>query len=326
MNSGDNEFIYEKMSKVLSNHKINFDEALKLISSSDLSTLTECANKITKRFHGDLIDVETLVNAKSGRCPEDCSFCSQSSFYNTDINKYPLLSPDEILNQARKAKEDGANSFCIVCAYRSPPEKDFDQICDTIRLIKSKVDIDVNTSLGFMTLNRAKILKRLGVKRYNHNLEAARSFFNKICTTHTFEDRINTAKIVKEAGLELCSGGIMGMGETVEQRMELGISLQSIAPDEVPINVLIGKEGTPMFNYNFITAEDVIRTIAVFRYLMPKTIIKIAGGREIHLKEKDKTVLKAGANGIISGGYLTTTGNKTQDDLKMIKEIGLRSI
>jgi biotin synthase len=325
MNGGDIDFIYEKMSRVLANQKMDFNDAYELIQSSNIFALSECANQITRAFNDDFVDVETLINAKSGRCPEDCSFCAQSSFYDTNINKYPLLSPEEILNQAIKAKEGGANSFCIVCAYRYPPEKDFNTICDAIKLVKDRVDIDINTSLGFMTLKRAKILKDLGVKRYNHNLEAAKSFFNKICTTHSYEDRINTAKIVKEAGLELCSGGIIGMGETIEQRLELGLSLQSINPEEVPINILIGKEGTPMFNFNVITTEEIIKTIAVFRFLMPKTIIKIAGGREIHLKDKDKIILKAGANGIITGGYLTTKGNKSHEDIEMIKEIGLRS-
>ncbi|MER5174537.1 MAG: biotin synthase BioB [Candidatus Nitrosocosmicus sp.] len=322
---GESAFIHEKMDQVLSGHKINFEDALKLINSNDVITLSECANRITRAFNGDFIDVEKLVNAKSGRCPEDCSFCSQSSFYDTNINKYPLLPPQNIFLQAEKAKEEGANSFCIVCAYRSPPEKDFKQICETIELIKRKIDIDINTSLGFMTIEMAETLKKLGVKRYNHNLETAESFFTKICTTHTYQDRINTARIVKKVGLDLCSGGIIGMGETVEQRIELGFALQSIEPDEVPINILIGKEGTPLFGSKAISPEEIIKTIATFRFIMPKTIIKIAGGREIHLQKDDKIGLKAGANGIITGGYLTTKGNKASDDLKMIKEIGLKS-
>lgn len=319
------EFIHEKMFQVLSGKKIEFHDALRLINTTDLTSLAKCANEITTKYSGDLVDVETLINAKSGRCPEDCSFCSQSTFNNTNIEKYPLLSSKEILEHAIKSKENGANSFCIVCAYRDPPEKDFLQICDAIKIVKQTIDIEVNTSLGFMTLNRAKKLKELGVKRYNHNLETAKSFFQKICTTHSYEDRINTAKTVKEAGLELCSGGILGMGESIHQRIELGIALQSINPHEVPINTLIGREGTPFYNYKSITEEEIIRTIATFRFLLPKSIIKIAGGREVHLKEKDKIALKAGANGIITGGYLTTKGNKSKQDLEMIKEIGLRS-
>lgn len=318
------DFIYEKMLNVFSDKKINFHDAMKLINSTDLDLLADCANQITEKFGGEGVDVETLVNAKSGRCPEDCSFCSQSTFNTTEINKYPLLAPEEILSQAKAAKDSGANSFCIVCAYRAPPEPDFIQICNTIKLIKERLDIDVNTSLGFMTRDRAQILKKLGVKRYNHNLETAKSFFDKICTTHAYEDRINTAKVVKESGLELCSGGIIGMGESIEQRVELGIALQSLNPDEVPINMLIGREGTPLFNKFSLTEEEIIRTIATFRFLMPRVILKIAGGREVHLKENDMKVLKAGANGIISGGYLTTKGNKPLDDIRMLKEIGLK--
>ena len=323
----DNVFIEYLKQSVLDGKKISRDEAMRLILSDDIITLSRCANEITRKFNGDTVDVETLINAKSGRCPEDCSFCAQSSFYdnNTGINKYPLLPKEIILEQAKKAKEDGASSFCLVCAYRSPPQKDFDQICQTIKEIKDNLSIDVNVSLGFMTKERAKKLKDLGVKRYNHNLETAESYFSQICRTHDFIDRVNTAKIVKEEGLELCCGGIIGMGETVQQRVELGFALQSLQPDEVPLNILIPREGTPFSNYKAISTEEVIKTIATLRFIMPKSIIKIAGGREVHLKKDDKTVLKAGANGIITGGYLTTTGNKAEEDIKMIKEIGLKS-
>jgi len=325
--SEDSSFIEILKNDVLDGKQISYKDAKRLISTDDLITLANCANEITRRFNGDTVDIETLINAKSGRCPEDCSFCAQSSFYdnNTGINKYPLLPKETILEQAKRAKDEGASSFCLVCAYRSPPQKDFDQICQTIKEIKDNLLIDVNVSLGFMTKERAKKLKELGVKRYNHNLETAESYFSQICRTHDFIDRVNTAKIVKEEGLELCSGGIIGMGETVHQRVELGLALQSLKPDEVPINILIAREGTPFSNYKAISTEEVIKTIATFRFLMPKSIIKIAGGREVHLKKDDKTVLKAGANGIITGGYLTTTGNKAEEDIKMIKEIGLKS-
>ena len=312
------------MSKVLDGQKITYNDALQLIRSEDLDTLANCAKKLTNKFAGNETDVETLINAKSGTCPEDCSFCAQSSFNSTIIEKYPLLSPEKILAQAENAMNDGANSFCIVCAYRAPPEKDFKQICETIKLIRENLDIEVNVSLGFMTSERARELKNLGVKRYNHNLETAKSFFNKICTTHSYEDRINTAKIIKSEGLELCCGGIIGMGESVDQRVELGIALASLDPDEVPINMLIGREGTPLYGQNLITEKEILQTVATYRFLMPRTIIKIAGGREVHLKRGDRKILQAGANGIITGGYLTTTGNKPSDDFKMLKEIGVR--
>ncbi len=317
-------FIRSCMTRVLDGGSITFEDAERLLATSDIMYLAECANTITRTFNSDTVDVEALVNAKSGRCPEDCSFCAQSSFYKTDINKYQLLPKEVLIEKAVKAKEAGATSFCIVCAYREPPEKDFEEICEAIRAIRAGLDIDVNVSLGFLNRPRAARLKALGVKRYNHNLETAESFFSNICTTHGFSDRVGTARIVKEAGLGLCCGGIIGLGETSRQRIELAFSLASLSPEEVPINILIAREGTPLEDLKAVDPDDAIKTIAVWRFIMPKTIIKIAGGREVHLKGKDKFALKAGANGIITGGYLTTTGNGPDKDIAMIKEIGLK--
>ena len=320
--TGDS-FIDTLISKVFNNQQISFEEAYKLLSTDNISALAKGANTITRKFNGEIVDIESLVNAKSGTCPEDCSFCAQSSFYNTGISKYPLLPTNKLIDHARNAKNEGSTSFCLVCAYRSPPEKDFEQICDAISKIKNNIDIDVNVSLGFMTLERAKKLKSLGVKRYNHNLETAKSYFSQICTTHDYEDRINTGKIVKEAGLELCCGGIIGMGESPKQRLELAFSLAELEPNEVPINILISREGTPLIYNHPLCNEDIIKTIAVWRFIMPKTILKIAGGREKYFKDKGRYALQAGANGIISGGYLTTGGNPHNKDIEMIKEIGL---
>lgn len=321
----DSSFVSACMHKVLAGGSITFEEAELLLATDDVMALADCANTITRTFNGDTVDVEALINAKSGRCPEDCSFCAQSSFYDTGITKYPLLPKEVLVENAKKAKDAGATSFCLVCAYRDPPEKDFQQICETITEIRSKVDMEVNVSLGFMTLARARKLRELGVKRYNHNLEAAGSYFSRICKTHDFADRVNTAKIVKQAGLELCSGGIIGMGESKKERLELAFSLASLHPDEVPINILIGREGTPMGGFQPIDPLEAIKTIAVWRFIMPKTILKIAGGREVHLKDKERLALKAGANGIIIGGYLTTGGNAPNKDIAMIKEIGLKA-
>jgi biotin synthase len=320
--TGDS-FIDTQIDKVFNNQQISFKEAYTLLSTNDIPILAKGANTITRKFNGEVVDIESLVNAKSGTCPEDCSFCAQSSFYNTGIAKYPLLPTEKLIDHARNAKNEGSTSFCLVCAYRAPPEKDFEQICDAISQIKNTIDIDVNVSLGFMTPERAKKLKSLGVKRYNHNLETAKSYFSQICTTHDYEDRIHTGKIIKEAGLELCCGGIIGMGESPEQRLELAFSLADLHPDEVPINILISREGTPLKYNHPLTNEDIIKTIAVWRFILPKTILKIAGGREKYFKDNGRYALQAGANGIISGGYLTTSGNTHNNDIKMIKEIGL---
>lgn len=320
----DFEFVDSCMKKVINGKTISFDEAEKLISTDNLIKLADCANIITRKFNHETVDVESLINGKSGNCPEDCSFCAQSTFYETDITKYPLLSDEVILEKAREAEKSGSASFCLVCAYREPSQNDFEKICRIIEKLRKEVNLDINVSLGFMTSERAKKLKSLGVKRYNHNLEASESFFSKICNTHDYSDRVNTAITVKEAGLELCCGGIIGMGESKRQRIELAFSLSALQPDEVPINILIPREGTPKELDNCsIDPDDIIRTIAVWRFIMPKTILKIAGGREVYFSDGGKLALQAGANGIITGGYLTTNGNEPNKDIKMIHEIGL---
>ena len=317
------EFIAEMEGKVNSGVEIRLPEAQRLLNTTDVQILAESANRIAQRFSEGLIDVEMLLNAKSGSCPEDCSFCAQSSFYESKINKYPLLSKETILGRAQTAKASGANSFCLVCAYKSPPDSDFNHICDIIEHIKKYLEIDVNVSLGFMTKERAERLKMIGVKRYNHNLETSETYFSQICTTHDFSDRVNTARIVKEAGLELCCGGIIGMGENSLQRLELAYSIRDLLPDEVPINILIPKPGTPFENLHGLSPIDAIKTIAVWRFLMPTPIIKVAAGREVYFKDNDNMALKAGANGIITGGYLTTNGNDPGRDLEMIRDIGI---
>jgi biotin synthase len=320
----DFEFIDSCMKEVINGNTISFDEAERLMSTDNLIKLAYSANLITRKFSQDSVDVETLLNAKSGNCPEDCSFCAQSTFYETDITKYPLLPDEIILDKAVEAKMNGASSFCLVCAYREPPQNEFEKICKVIERLRKEIDLDINVSLGFMTPQRAQRLKSLGVKRYNHNLEASESFFSEICKTHDFADRVKTARTVKDAGLELCCGGIIGMGETPKQRIELAFSLSTLEPDEVPINILIPRKGTPKELENCsINTMDIIRTIAVWRFIMPKTILKIAGGREIYFKDNGKLALQAGANGIITGGFLTTNGNAPTKDIQMIHEIGL---
>lgn len=319
----DFDFIDSCMKKVIDGNIISFEDAERLISTNDLIKLTDSANIIAKNFNDDNIDVESLINAKSGNCPEDCSFCAQSTLYETGITKFPLLADDIILEKAKQAESNGASSFCLVCAYREPSKSDFQKICKIIEKLRKAVKLQINVSLGFMTPERAQKLKSLGVKRYNHNLEASESFFSTICKTHDFSDRIKTAKIVKEAGLELCCGGIIGMGETTRQRIELAFSISSLKPDEVPINILIPRKGTPKELDNCLIHQiDIIRTIAVWRFIMPKTILKIAGGREVYFNDSGRLALQAGANGIITGGYLTTNGNEPNKDFQMIHKIG----
>ncbi len=318
--------IEDSMNKVLNGKSITPSEALRLVSIDNkyIDELREAANTICKEFNGNKVDLESLINAKSGNCPEDCFFCAQSARYNTNIKKYPLLDKDLIYQAAMKAKSSNVDSFCLVCAYREAPEEDFNKICEIIRYI-SDIGIDINCSLGFLTDKRAKRLKELGIKRYNHNLEAARSYFDKICTTHDYDDRVKTCKIVKDNNIELCSGGIIGMGESLEQRLELAFEVSVFAPEEFPLNILIPREGTILASINppKLDPLDIIKLIAVYRFILPRSIIKLAGGREIYMREVESMALLGGANGIITGGYLTVDGNKPEDDITLLKRLGL---
>jgi len=321
----DYEFILSCQDKVLDGKNISNEDAkiLMEINNDLLPILSNSANKITRKFHGNKIDIEQLTNIKKNQCSENCSFCSQSAFFDTDVGSHDLLSENEIMKQAQKAYDDGAESYCLVAAWRQPTNKYFTKICNIISNIKKKYDIAIECSLGFLTLDQAKKLKSIGVKRYNHNLETSRSKFSEICTTHTYDDRINTLTIVKKAGLEICTGGILGIGETRKQRLELILDVAYFIPEEVTINLLVPIVGTPLEFQHPLSIHEILRVFAITRFILPKSIIKISGGREINLADGGEKLLLSGANGIISSGYLTIEGNSMNEDIKMIKNIGL---
>ena len=311
--------------KVLDDDNITEDEIDILFNLDDnfLKNLSDAANEITRFFQGKKVDVEQLTNIKKNFCSEDCSFCSQSAFFNTKIDNYKLQPSKEILKQARDAKNNGADSFCLVAAWREPSNDDFENVCNIIKEINLKIGINIECSLGFLTSEQASKLKKLNVKRYNHNLETCRSKFPEICTTHTFDDRLKTLKIARHAGLELCTGGIIGMGETRNQRKEFVIQIAELNPEEVTINLLVPFPGTPLEIQKQLEIEEILRVFAILRFLLPKSIIKISGGREVNLNDDGKELLLSGANGIISSGYLTLGGNSMNKDTEMIKEINL---
>jgi len=312
---------------VMNNKKITKLEASKLFNTDDkfITKLTEAANSITRHNQGSKVDIEELANIKKNFCSEDCTFCSQSAFFNTKINDYLLPPPEQIVKQALNAKNDGADSFCLVAAWREPNNDDFEKVCKIIDEINTKVGISIECSLGFLTEGQALMLKMLGVKRYNHNLETSRSKFMEICSTHTYEDRVNTLKIARKAGLELCTGGIIGLGETRKQREELIFEIVEFEPEEVTINMLVPMEGTPLELQTPLSILEILRVFSTLRFLLPNSIIKISGGRELNLKDDGQKLLLSGANGIISAGYLTMNGNPIQKDLEMIEKIHLEA-
>ncbi len=321
------EFIKECQEKVFSGNHITVEDAKKLldIPEENLKDLAKCANEITRDFNGDKVDVEQLNNIKKNACSEDCTFCGQSAFFDTGIESYQLPTPEEVVSKAKKAKEEGAESYCLVAAWREPSTTDFQKVCKIITEINDKVGISVECSLGFLTPEQAKKLKELKVKRYNHNLETAKSKFSEICTTHIYEDRLKTLDIAREAGLELCTGGIIGLGETREQRLELALELARLYPEEVTINILVPVPGTPLELQADLPNSEIVRMFSVIRFLLPESVIKISGGRETNLDDSGEELLQSGANGIITAGYLTMDGNEAEKDRKMIEKIGLQA-
>ena len=320
-------FIKECQEKVFSGNHITVDDAKKLLDvpEENLKDLAKCANEITRDFNGDKVDVEQLNNIKKNACSEDCTFCGQSAFFDTGIESYQLPTPEEVVSKAKKAKEEGAESYCLVAAWREPSTTDFQKVCKIITEINNKVGISVECSLGFLIPEQAKRLKELKVKRYNHNLETAKSKFSEICTTHTYEDRLKTLGIAREAGLELCTGGIIGLGETREQRLELTLELARLYPEEVTINILVPIPGTPLELQADLPNSEIVRMFSVIRFLLPESVIKISGGRETNLDDSGEELLQSGANGIITAGYLTMDGNEAEKDRKMIEKIGLQA-
>jgi biotin synthase len=320
------EFIKECQEKVFSGIGISSDDAKKLFNISDenIQDLAKCANEITRDFNGDKVDVEQLNNIKKNACSEDCTFCGQSAFFDTGIETYQLPTPQEVISKAQKAKDEGAESYCLVAAWREPSTKDFEDVCKIISEVNDKVGISIECSLGFLTQQQAEKLKELHVKRYNHNLETAKSKFSEICTTHTYEDRLKTLGIARDAGLELCTGGIIGLGETRAQRLELSLELARLFPEEVTINILVPIPGTPLELQTNLADSEIIRIFSVIRFLLPESVIKISGGREENLDDSGAKLLQSGANGIITAGYLILEGNKAEKDRKMIEDIGLK--
>ena len=312
---------------VVNGKKITNAIASELFNINDelLLDLSDAANYVTRHFYGSKVDIEELANIKKNFCSEDCTFCSQSAFFNTKITGYELPPPEEIIEQALNAKNDGAGSFCLVAAWREPSTSDFEKVCTIIDEINKKVGISVECSLGFLTGEQAKKLKKLQVKRYNHNLETSRSKFPEICTTHTYDDRIKTLKIARNAGLELCTGGIIGLGETRKQREELILEISELEPEEVTVNMLVPMPGTPLELQTQLDITEILRVFSTLRFLLPESIIKISGGREVNLNDNGQKLLLSGANGIISAGYLTMGGNTVKKDTEMINEINLET-
>jgi biotin synthase len=281
------------------------------------------ACRVRDHYNGRGIRLCAIVNAKSGRCPEDCAFCAQSAHHQTEIEAYPLMGPDEILLKAQEAKAMGARRFAIVTSGKALSAKELAKAVQAIRLIKEEAGLIPCASLGMLTKEAALRLKEAGLNRFHHNLETACSFFPSICTTHAYEEDMDTLRRAKEAGLQVCSGGIFGLGESPEQRLELAYTLKEMEVDSVALNFLDPIPGTPLESSQALAPLEHLRFVALFRFILPDKDIRICGGREYGLRDLHPLVFWAGASGIMIGNYLTTMGRDHQADLQMIQDLGL---
>jgi biotin synthase len=302
---------------------LSLDELTELARLPDetVPALAALAHEVRLAWCGSEVEVEGILSAKTGGCPEDCNFCSQSAQFDSPVKATPFLDADEIVSAAQETAALGASEFCIVLAVRGPNPIVMDQLERIAPLVRVRTGLNVAVSAGILTKPQAQRLARAGVHRYNHNLETARSFFARIVTTHTWEERFATCALVRDMGMELCCGVLLGMGETNEQRIELIGQLRDAAPVEVPINFLNPRPGTPLGDRPLVEPLEAIRWIALFRLGLPGVILRYAGGREVTLRELQSLGMTAGINALIVGNYLTTLGRDPADDLRMLDDL-----
>ena len=294
--------------------------ALAALPADATGALADLAHEVRVAWCGDTVEVEGILSAKTGGCPEDCHFCAQSARFDTPVKAIPFLDPAEVAAAARETAKLGASEFCLVYAVRGPDERLMERILALVPVVEREGP-KVAVSAGILTREQAERFAAGGVHRYNHNLETARSFFPEIVTTHSFEERWETCLLVKDAGMELCSGVLLGMGESEAQRLELLEQLRELAPCEVPINFLNPRPGTPLAERPLVPAREALRWIALFRLGLPDTILRYAGGREITLGELQEAGKRAGVNALILGNYLTTLGRAPEEDLAMLARL-----
>ena len=308
---------------LVDNRNLDAAELAQLAGLPDVQVpqLASLAHEVRLTRCGDTVEIEGILSAKTGGCPEDCHFCSQSASFDTQVKATPFLDTNEVLKAAKETADLGASEFCIVLAVKEPDEKTTERILELVPLVENETGLNVAVSAGLLSRELAQRFADGGVHRYNHNLEAPKSFFSNVVTTHSWEERFETCEFVREAGMELCCGVLLGMGESVEQRLELIGQLQELDPTEVPVNFLNPRPGTPLSSRPITKPMEALRWIALFRLGLPEVILRYAGGREITMGELQALGLTSGINALIVGNYLTTLGRMPEEDLKMLDDL-----
>ena len=313
--------------KGLSGEGLSKEEAGEFVKLPDSSVfeILPVTEKVRREKKGDEVNLCSIVNAKSGLCKEDCSFCSQSARYSTGVTEYPMAGPVEIVRRAEEAQEAGAREFSIVASGTGvEKEKDVSSLTEALSGMKGSVKMERCASLGILSREVLKRLKGAGLQSYHHNLETSRSFFPKVCTTHDYEEDVDTVRAAREIGLYVCSGGIFGLGESWEDRVELISTLKELGVDSIPINFLNPRPGTPLGKAAYLTPLECLKIIALVRLMAPEKDIVVCGGRQVNLRDLQCLIFAAGANGMMIGDYLTTPGRSPDEDLRMVRDLGLR--
>ncbi|QLG47960.1 biotin synthase BioB [Natrinema halophilum] len=323
-----NETIDNALERVLAGDRLDRTDGLALLAQPT-AELSEAGAFVRDHFGDGTVDACSIVNAKAGNCAEDCGFCAQSVHFDTGIDTYGFLGPGKILEAAKRAERDGAQRFGIVVAEKGVSKEhrseEWEEVLESIRLVRDECDLEVDASLGILTEEEAAILAEEGINHYNHNIETSPRYFPEIVGSHSFEDRVKTLEVAKEAGMDLCAGVILGMGETPTDRVEAAIALQDIGISSLPVNVLNPVSGTPLAERSVdITTEEIVKTVAVYKLLHPESRVRLTGGREVNLSPDEQHLpLEAGADGILTGDYLTTEGQSPGEDIEIIERAGL---
>jgi biotin synthase len=324
-----NRTIDEAVRRVLDGEQLDRTDGIALLAQP-VDELAAGADLLRREFSDGTVDACSIVNAKAGSCAEDCGFCAQSAHFDTGIDTYGFLGPEKVLEAAERAEADGAQRFGIVVAEKGVSKEkrpeEWAEILEAIRLVRDETDVEIDASLGLLTEEEAQILADEGLNHYNHNIETSRRYFPEIVNTHTFEDRLKTLRRAKAVGMDLCAGVILGMGETPTDRVEAALELQEIGVSSLPVNILNPVEGTPLGDKDHadISQTDLIKTIAVYRFLHPEARVRLTGGREVNLAPDEQHLpFEAGADGLLTGDYLTTEGQDPADDIEIIERAGL---
>lgn len=319
-------FLQKTADDVLSGDVLKPDAAVRLseLGGSDLYLLFAEASRIREHYKGKAASLCSIINAKSGRCPENCAFCAQSAVHDTNAPVYPLVDEEQLVSCAKGAEQNGARCYGIITSGTGiGPGQELQTICNALRRIRCETSIEPSCSLGILDVETALVLKEAGMVTYHHNLETARSFFPNICSTHDYEEDVNTVRAVKRAGLRVCCGGIFGLGENFAQRIEMAETLRELDIDTVPINFLNPVEGTRLADANFLTPMECLKIIAIYRFMLPEKCLTVCGGREKNLRELQSWIFLAGASGMMTGNYLTTPGRAPEQDRQMLADLEL---